>query len=84
MTELQEIGGGEDGSPVYLRFQWSAVNRTETFAGGEVNVDFDANNCVIGIEMLSADPEEVEAVAKIATAHRLRIATLFAGSAKRV
>jgi uncharacterized protein YuzE len=84
VTELQEITGGKDGAPLYLRFLRGPVSRTEAFAGGEVNVDFDSDNRVTGIEMLSADPEEVEAVAKIATAHQLSIASIFSGDAKRV
>jgi uncharacterized protein YuzE len=66
---------------VYLRFAETAIVKTSTYAGGEVNVDLDASGEVVGIEMLSIEPEEFEAVAKIGKEHDLRF-DLFLASAK--
>ena len=73
---------GKTGDPVYLRFSEARVARTESYANGEINVDFDDNNDVIGIEMLSTDPEEWEVTARIGRAHNLGFDLLLAGAKK--
>jgi hypothetical protein len=49
------------------------IARTESYARGEVNVDIDDYNEVVGIEMLSRDPEEWAAFAEIAQKYRLSL-----------
>jgi uncharacterized protein YuzE len=79
---LKEIEwDGRPGDPVYLRFTTMAVVQTAAYANGEVNVDLDTSGDVVGIEMLSIDPEEFGAVAQIGKKHDLRF-DLFLASAK--
>lgn len=68
-------GGGTE--PVYLRFSERTIARTESYAGGEVNVDVDDRNDVVGIEMLNTDPEEIAALASVAQTYNLRLGRLF-------
>lgn len=82
--ELKEIEwSGKAGDPVYLRFSDRAVAKTEAHAKGEVNVDLDSSNEVIGIEMLSTDPDEWEAVARVGKEHNLRFELLLAAAKRR-
>ena len=84
MRELMLVeGSGGPEKPLYLRFSSTPVTRTESFASGEVNVDLDAQNQVIGIEMLSTDPEELEVLARLMRSHDLRLTGLFTGNVKR-
>lgn len=48
-------------------------------ANGEVNVDLDHLNEVVGIELLAAERDELAALAKIAQEHDLRFDLLFPG-----
>ncbi len=83
VRELKEIEwSGNVGDPAYLRFTKMPVANTESHANGEVIVDLDAYNEVVGIEMLSTDPEEWEAVAHIGKEHGLRF-DLFLASNKQ-
>jgi hypothetical protein len=78
--ELKEIEWtGNPGDPAYLRYTKLPVARTEAYANGEVNVDLDGCEDVVGIEMLSFEPEEWLAVAEIGKAHGLRF-DLFLGN----
>jgi uncharacterized protein YuzE len=69
LRELKEIEGGDHA--LYLRFTKLPVARTVAYANGEVMVDLDAYDEVVGIEVLSLDPEELQAVAEISTRYRL-------------
>ncbi|HVA33631.1 MAG TPA: DUF2283 domain-containing protein [Candidatus Baltobacteraceae bacterium] len=82
-TELKGIEGADcGGGPIYLRFSNHSVARTESYAGGEVNVDVDDRNQVIGIEMLSIDAEEIAALADVTRVYDLSLLPLF--SARKV
>lgn len=84
MRELQEIKwSGKAGDPVYLRFTKLPVARTDSYANGEVNVDLDASNEVVGIEMLSTDPDQWAAVGRIGQEHSLRFDLFLAGAKRR-
>jgi len=84
IRELKEIEwNGKAGDPVYLRFSNLPIAKTEAYASGEVNVDLDHYSEVVGIEMLSIDPDEWEAVALIGKAHRLRFDLLLSAARKR-
>jgi uncharacterized protein YuzE len=81
--ELREIEwSGHSSDPAYLRFTKLPVAKTEAYEGGEVNLDLDEHNEVVGIEMLSFEAEEWIAVAQIGKDHGLRF-DLFLGGAKR-
>lgn len=81
--ELMEIEwSGNSGDPAYLRFTKLPVAKTETYVGGEVNLDLDEYDEVVGIEMMSFDAEEWLAVAQIGKNRGLRF-DLFLGGAKR-
>lgn len=69
LRELKEVERDEDA--IYLRFSKMPVARTRSFANGEINVDLDHYNEVIGIEVLSLDPEELQALAEIAAEYKL-------------
>jgi uncharacterized protein YuzE len=84
IRELDEIEwSGTAGDPVYLRFTKLPISKTLVRANGEVTVDLDAYNEVVGIEMLSTDPEEWVAVAEIGKEHSLRFDLFLAGAKKR-
>jgi hypothetical protein len=77
------LNGAKPRDPVYLRFSKKPVAKTEARARGEVNLDLDAHNGVVGIEMVSTDPDEWEAVARVGKEHDLRFDLLLAGAKKR-
>ncbi|HXF33255.1 MAG TPA: DUF2283 domain-containing protein [Candidatus Acidoferrales bacterium] len=74
--ELMAVEGGGKG-PVYLRFSERTIARTESYAGGELNVDVDDCNEVVGIEMLATEPEEIAALASVAQTYDLHLGRLF-------
>lgn len=84
IRELKEIEwDGKADDPVYLRFSKMAVAKTKAYASGEINVDLGHDNEVVGIEMLSIDPDEWEAVFRIGKENGLRFDLLLAGAKKR-
>ncbi|GEM_PF-2561576 len=84
IRELKEIEwSGKVGDPVYLRFTNFPIAKTEAHANGEVNVDLDDYNEVVGIEMLSTDPDEWEAVFRAGKQYGLRFELLLAGAKNR-
>jgi len=66
---LKTVESSEDA--VYLRFSKLTIARSVSYANGEINVDIDDHGEVIGIEMLSLDPQEMQALAEIATKYSL-------------
>ena len=84
MRELKAVEWTQiAGDPIYLRFSNDDVVETESHAAGELNVDLDAAGEVVGIELLSTDPDEIEALAAIARRFRLVLAPLFGSSLTR-
>lgn len=78
MQRLKEIEPRtHDRDPIYMRFSDCAVERTDSYVDGEVNVDVDQRNEVIGVELLSVGPDELRALASIIERHNLDIAPLF-------
>ena len=74
MLALRELKGIERGDEaLYLRFSHLPIARTKTFAKGELNVDLDRYNEVVGIEVLSLGPAETKALAEVAAEHRLSL-----------
>lgn len=71
LRELKEVEPSE--GAVYLRFSKLPVARTLSYANGEINVDVDDYNEVVGIEVLSLDPDELQALAEIAKKFRLSL-----------
>jgi uncharacterized protein YuzE len=67
--------------PVYVRFSNERVANTNETENPEVLVDYDAQGHVIGIELISATPDEIEMLAKLARKHDLDLAGLFAKAA---
>jgi hypothetical protein len=50
---------------------------TKSFAEGELNVDLDHDDKVVGIEVLALGPNEVKALSDIVTHHRLSLDLLI-------
>jgi len=74
MLELRELKEVENKDNVlYLHFSKLPIARTKSFSAGEVNVDLDHYNEVVGIEVLSLGPDEMQALADIASQHRLSL-----------
>jgi hypothetical protein len=82
IRELKEIERHDAEGPVYLRFSNMTIERTESYANGEVNVDIDHYNEVVGIEMLSFEPEEFSALGDVAKKYNLSF-DLFFKAARR-
>jgi uncharacterized protein YuzE len=80
LRELKEIERGDEA--VYLRFSHLPIARTQTFADGELNVDLDHYNEVVGIEILSLGPIETKALAEVVAEHRLSLDLLAHASKK--
>jgi hypothetical protein len=58
IRELKDIeSSGRPGEPIYFIFSKLPIEHTEAHADGEVNVDVDHYNEVVGIELLSGKPE---------------------------
>jgi hypothetical protein len=75
LRELKEVEGGEDA--VYLRFSNLPIARSKSFSDGEVNVDLDDYNEVVGIELLSWGPDQIRVLSDIAADYTLRLDRLF-------
>jgi uncharacterized protein YuzE len=61
MRELKHIEySGVPGEPIYFVFSNHVVDRTEAYAGGEVNVDVDHYDEVVGIELLNGSPKNFD------------------------
>jgi uncharacterized protein YuzE len=71
----------ESDSPVYIRFSNEPVSGGEITENPEVVVDYDAEGNVIGIELISTTPDEIEMLAKLAKKHDLDLTALFARAA---
>ena len=65
---------GTLGEPMYFRFSNDSVTTTESHAGGEVNVDLDVHNDVVGVELLSGDAEDFAVFLQLAQARDLDLA----------
>lgn len=75
---LKDIERGErERSPIYLRFSNHVIGRTESYARGEVNVDVDHYDQVVGIEMLSAGPNALRALSEVVQQYDLDVNPLF-------
>jgi uncharacterized protein YuzE len=81
LREMKEVERGDEA--VYLRFSHLPITRTKTLADGEINVDLDHYNEVVGIEILSLGPNEMKALAEIAAEYRLSL-DLLAHSTKKI
>lgn len=77
MIELREAKEltNKDGV-LYIYFSRLPIARTKSFASGEVNVDLDDYNEVVGIEILSLGPTEVQALATIVARWKLSLNSL--------
>jgi len=62
---------GTIGEPMYFRFLEAPVAQTDSYAGGEVNVDLDSSGNVIGVELLTGDAADFAVFLKIAEERRL-------------
>jgi uncharacterized protein YuzE len=71
LRELKDVEQGEHAA--YLRFSKMPRVKTKMFADGQINVDLDSSGEVIGIEILSLDPEDLRALAQIATEYKLSL-----------
>jgi uncharacterized protein YuzE len=73
--ELKNIEwSGRVGEPMYFRFSNAPVATTEPHAGGEVNVDLDSHDEVVGVELLSGDAEDFAVFLKVAERRGLGLA----------
>lgn len=71
LRELKEVEHGDEA--MYLRFSHLPIARTKSFANGELNVDLDAYNEVVGIEVLSLGPDETRALSDVVNQYRLSL-----------
>lgn len=74
LRELKEIEPGDHAT--YLRFSKLPVAKTRSLAEGEINVDLDHYGEVVGIEVLSLEPEEMQALATIVKEYGLSLSHL--------
>ncbi|MBV8636928.1 MAG: DUF2283 domain-containing protein [Candidatus Eremiobacteraeota bacterium] len=74
LRELKNVEAGEHAT--YFRFSKMPVAKTRCLANGEINVDLDADNEVVGIEVLSLDPEEMQTLADVVKEYRLSLSQL--------
>lgn len=78
IKKLKEIeNDGQPRSPIYLRFSNHVIERTESYAEGEVNVDVDHYNEVVGIEILSMGAPQLKALSEIVAQYDLDISPMF-------
>ncbi len=78
MPELRELSEVESRDGVlYLHFSKMPIARTKSYAQGELNVDLDNADDVVGIEVLSLGPNEMTALAEVVTDHRLSLDLLI-------
>ena len=74
MLELRELKEVENRDNVlYLHFSKLPIARTRSYADGEINVDLDHYDEVVGIEVLSLGPDEMSALSAIVSEHRLSL-----------
>lgn len=74
MLELRELKEVENQDNVlYLHFSKLPIARTKSYAHGEINVDFDHYDEVVGIEVLSLGPTELTALTDVVTSHGLSL-----------
>jgi hypothetical protein len=74
MLELRELKEVESRDGVlYLHFSKLPIAHTKSYAKGELNVDLDHYDEVVGIEVLSLGPTEMKALTEIVTRHRLSL-----------
>jgi uncharacterized protein YuzE len=66
--------------PFYIRFSNEPVANTNETENPEVLVDYDAEGCVIGVELIGTTPDEIETLAS-ARKHDLDLSGLFAKAA---
>jgi uncharacterized protein YuzE len=71
----------EPDSPVYVRFSREPVANSNETENPEVVVDYDAVGKVIGIELITTTPDEIEMLAKVAKKHDLDLTALFGRAA---
>ena len=82
MRPIVEIETEHPEGPVYLWFaEKGDAARSEISDNPEVVVDYDANENVIGVELITTTPDEIETLAKIAKRHNLALTALFARAA---
>jgi uncharacterized protein YuzE len=67
--------------PVYIRFSHEPVAGGEITENPEVVIDFDVEGRVIGIELISTTPDEIEMLARVARKHDLDLTGLFVKAA---
>ena len=74
MLELRELKEVENRDNVlYLHFSKLPIARTRSYADGEINVDLDHYDEVVGIEVLSLGPDEMSALSAIVSEHQLSL-----------
>ena len=82
MSQIVEIETEDPAGPVYLRFSNdAAAARSEITENPEVVIDYDAQGNVIGVELITTTPDEIETLARIAKRHDLDLAALFSRAA---
>ncbi len=81
LRELRNIEG--DDHTAYLRFSNHPIARTKSLANGEINVDLDSYEQVVGIEVLSLDSEELRTLADLSAEYGLSLSPLARASNRR-
>lgn len=76
LRELKEVENRDDDA-LYFHFSRLPIAKTRSFANGELNVDLDAYDEVVGIEILSLGPEEMQALTEVVSRHRLSLDLLI-------
>src|SRR5579863_6869318 len=72
MTNLREVLEIQKlDNLLYLYYSHSPVARTKEFADGEINVDLDSEDQVVGIEFLSFRPEDIGVLRNLSSRYRL-------------
>jgi Protein of unknown function (DUF2283) len=74
LNELKEVKSTDD--VLYLYFSNLPISRTQSLANGEINVDLDHYGHVVGIEVLSLGPEQMQALSGIVAEHKLSLSNL--------
>ena len=81
MKPIKSVSSEGTAGPAYLRFSNEPVAQTEVWDdGNDVVVDFDAAGSVVGVELVSVDPDVIEALVEIARRYELDLSALVARS----
>jgi uncharacterized protein YuzE len=74
LSELKEVKSTDD--VLYLYFSKLPISRTQSLANGEINVDLDHYGHVVGIEVLSLEPEQMQALSGVVSEYKLSLSNL--------